>query len=267
VLVSSAALGADNMALDHALLRRAAATGEAVLRVYSWKTPTLSFGRHQPALGSYDQAAIRQAGLDVVRRPTGGRAVLHHREVTYSVTAPLINRGSVLGRMRTRDLYTAINLLLVDALRRLGVPADLAPPARQDAAPSRAPRPNENPCFDVAVEGEVVVSGRKLVGSAQWRDPDAMLQHGSLLIADDQSLLATLGVAPVAPVPVATLGQLLGRSPSVAEVAAALREALDDNLRHTRGELSADYPDDAATRGAAAEFRTQYAGEAWTWRR
>jgi lipoyl(octanoyl) transferase len=271
VLVSPPATGPENMALDHALLRRAAATGRAVLRVYSWITPTLSLGRHQPARGFYDLTAIRKARLDVVRRPTGGRAVLHHREVTYSVTAPILTTTSVNGRLRARDTYNAINRLLVGALRGLGVPAGLAPASgRRDEAPSqvaRAPRPSENPCFDVATEGEVVVSGRKLVGSAQWRDQDAVLQHGSLLIADDQALLATLTCDPAAPVPVATLGQLLGRSPSVAEMAAVLRGTLDDQLRQAGAEPSADYPDDPATRGAAMEFRTQYADEGWTWRR
>src|SRR5512132_3240243 len=81
--------GAENMARDMALLSRAARTGETVFSIYSWSHPTLSFGRNQPAAGLYDVEKIRDAEMDVVRRPTGGRAILHHREVTYSVTAPV----------------------------------------------------------------------------------------------------------------------------------------------------------------------------------
>src|SRR5688500_20280749 len=81
--------GAENMARDSALQTRAARTGETVFSIYSWARPTLSFGRHQPAAGHYDPEKITAASVDVVRRPTGGRAILHHREVTYSVTAPI----------------------------------------------------------------------------------------------------------------------------------------------------------------------------------
>ena len=261
------------MALDHALLHRAAATGEAVLRVYSWRVPTLSLGRHQPAIGHYDLNGIRAAGIDVVRRPTGGRAVLHHREVTYSVTAPLARDGLGADRARVRQIYRAINALLVDALRRLGVPAALALQSLESGGGGlggdipAAPRPSEHPCFDVATEGEVVVGGRKLVGSAQWRDPGAVLQHGSILIADDQALLGTVSLARVAPAPVATLGQLLHRDPSVTEVAGVLGDALDDALREAGAEPGRDYPDDTATAAVALTLRAQYADDAWTWRR
>ncbi len=274
VLVSPGASGADNMAIDHALLHRAAASGDAVLRVYSWHTPTLSLGRHQPAFGLYDAQAIRAAGIGVVRRPTGGRAVLHDREVTYSVTARLPDNR--VARIRARDLYAAINALLVDALRGLGVPAALAPP-HSTAVPTDSsngsqlrtagsPRPSEYPCFDVATEGEVVVAGRKLVGSAQRRDPDAVLQHGSILIADDQSRLGAISRAPIVPAPVATLSQLLGRAPTVEEVAGVLRTALDETLRQAGSEAAADYCDDADTAAAVAGLRTQYVDDAWTWR-
>src|SRR3954468_9964962 len=96
-------VGAENMARDSALQARAAHTGETVFSVYSWSRPTLSFGRNQPARGQYDLKKIRAAGIDVVRRPTGGRAILHHREVTYSVTAPVDGEGSL------RETYTRIN--------------------------------------------------------------------------------------------------------------------------------------------------------------
>src|SRR6476619_5981772 len=87
--------GAENMARDTGLMDRARATGEAVLSVYSWERPTLSLGRNQTAAGRYDLTAIKHRGIDVVRRPTGGRALLHWHEVTYSVTAPIAEGESL----------------------------------------------------------------------------------------------------------------------------------------------------------------------------
>ena len=124
--------GAENMAIDEVLLRRAAATGEAVLRVYAWAGPTLSLGRNQPARDEYEPAALREHGVSVVRRITGGRAVLHHREVTYSVTAP-----EALGRA-LRDAYARINEILVRGLRSFGVDAAIAVPNGRAPLPSTA---------------------------------------------------------------------------------------------------------------------------------
>src|SRR5918993_1263494 len=177
--------GPENMALDEALMARARRTGETVLRVYAWSAPTLSLGRNQRAIGMYRESALAERGVGVVRRPTGGRALLHHREITYSVTAPLATGDSL------RESYARINRLLVDGLRRLGV-------AVQVAAPSdRALLPSASPCFERPAAGEVVVGGRKLVGSAQWRDDGAMLQHGSILVEDDQSLVSALARSAV----------------------------------------------------------------------
>ena len=116
----------------------------------------------------------------MVRRPTGGRALLHHREITYSVTAPVSTRDSL------RESYARINRLLVDGLTRLGVAVEVATPRERALPPSAAP------CFERPAAGELVVNGRKLVGSAQWRDEGAMLQHGSILVEDDQPLVSAL---------------------------------------------------------------------------
>jgi lipoyl(octanoyl) transferase len=266
VLVSPPAPGADNMALDHALLRRAATEREAILRVYSWCAPTLSLGRHQPARGLYDPHALRLAGIDVVRRPTGGRAVLHYREVTYSVTAPLPTDYPGGVRLRTREVYAAINQLLVAGLRRLGAAVELADPPRTASGGAYAPRPSGMPCFDTATPGEVVARGRKLAGSAQWREGEAILQHGSILIADDQRLLSDLGQSgPVAPV--ATLQELLGHEPTVDAVADALRAALDATLALSDRPPSTPFDSDPQTNAATAVLRVHYADDAWTWRR
>src|SRR6185312_6462234 len=95
LLRSPASAGADNMAMDEALMAHAARTGQWVLRVYAWSSPTLSFGRNQRALGAYDRARLAERGIDVVRRPTGGRAILHDREVTYSVVGPVRDAGDL----------------------------------------------------------------------------------------------------------------------------------------------------------------------------
>src|ERR1700681_3749079 len=115
LLIAAPRSGAENMARDTALQARAARTGETVFSIYSWSQPTLSFGRNQPASGLYDVVKIGGAGIDVVRRPTGGRAILHHREVTYSVTAPLN------GAAPLRETYSRINRILQTGLSRLGV--------------------------------------------------------------------------------------------------------------------------------------------------
>src|SRR5829696_3355288 len=111
LLLSPPLGGPENMALDEALMARARRTGETVLRVYAWSQPTLSLGRNQLAIGVYRDALLAERG--VVRRPTGGRALLHHREVTYSVTAPCDDSGSLVAE------YGRINALLCSALGSL----------------------------------------------------------------------------------------------------------------------------------------------------
>jgi lipoate-protein ligase A len=235
------------MALDEALMLRATRANEAVLRIYSWSRPTLSLGRNQLARDKYDIEGARERGIDFVRRPTGGRAVLHHREVTYSVTAPVSRLGSL------RESYGAINRLLIHGLRLLGVDASEADPR------GAAPRPGVSPCFMVPAKGEIVAGGRKLVGSAQVREGDALLQHGSILVDDDQSLASSLLLAPAAAPPsAATLHELLGRVPAFDEVAGALSRALPGAER-----LEMDSLLEADARRASARYRDPE----WTWRR
>lgn len=259
LLVSPPRPAAENMALDAALLARARETGETVLRVYSWERPTLSLGRNQRASGAYSAERARELGVDVVRRPTGGRAVLHWREVTYCVAAPE-QPGEPL-----RAAYVRINRVLLDALHRLGVPASLARPR------GRAPAPGLAPCFEAPVAGELVVDGRKLVGSAQYREAGALLQHGAILVDDDQPLLARLALVPLAPVPApATLREVLGRAPDVREVADALLAAvrsLEDPDAHPIGEADPGDGAAAALGAAARGALVLYRDPQWTWRR
>jgi lipoate-protein ligase A len=243
------------MARDTALQARAADTSETVFSVYSWAHPTLSFGRHQPALGLYDVQRIQAAGLDVVRRPTGGRAILHNREVTYSVTAPLDSTEPL------RAAYARINRILLDGLARLGVVAGLA------ATSERAAAPSIRPCFETPAEGELVANGAKLVGSAQWREGGALLQHGSILVEDDQSSLNSF-VADTMDDSFSVIGQpatlaaLLGRAPDASEVASAMFEAV-----RSLEDADATELDEGEIRADALKQLPHFLDTEWTWRR
>ncbi len=232
--------GARNMAVDHALAA-CLRDGGGVLRLYTWERPTLSLGRNEPA-GPYAADALRAAFVDLVRRPTGGRAVLHNRELTYAVVAPIDAWGGV------RAAYLRINQALAQALRSLGAPVDVA-------GGTRALAPDAGPCFQVPAAGEIIALGRKLVGSAQARIGSALLQHGSILLEGDQGPLG--GVEPIG------LRELLG-DVSIDEVAGAVAESLRTELggRWGSGEL------DAVEREAADRLEAEtYARDTWTWRR
>lgn len=163
------------MAVDQAILE-AAAAGEAppTLRLYDWQPPCLSIGYGQRS-SDVDFERVGAAGWQVVRRPTGGRAILHADELTYSVALPgshPIAAGSIA------DGYRRISGALVAALEGLGASPQAAPlPERQ-----RAGGPV---CFDASSDYEITVSGRKLVGSAQVRRKGGVLQHGSLPLRGD----------------------------------------------------------------------------------
>lgn len=251
-LVAPPRSGAENMARDVALQARAARTGETVFSIYSWMRPTLSFGRNQSAKDLYDLKKIRAANIDVVRRPTGGRAILHHREVTYSVTAPI--EGASL-----QQTYAAINRILQLGLSSLGVLVEAA------AGSERAEVPGIKPCFEAPAKGELIAGGAKLVGSAQWRENGALLQHGSILVDDDQSSLLDLSVTPASGDhwnPPASLHSLLGRAPDASEVAGVMRDAVRSLEDEDVTEL-----DEEEVRASMLERVPQFLDEEWTWRR
>lgn len=243
--------GAANMARDEALMRWTARTGQAALRVYGWRAPTLSLGRNQRARGCYNLQAARARGIGFVRRPTGGRALLHHREITYSATLPAADPAAA------RDAYDFINRVLLGGLERLGVPATLA-------ADGQAIPPGLRPCFDVPSSHEIVVGGRKLVGSSQWRHDGVVLQHGSILVHDDQGLIAELleGDVSAAPSDAATLGEAIGREPSLDEAGNAIRAALAGAVGTVR-----DFADQSFVDAEAVRLAPAYRDDAWTWRR
>lgn len=235
--------------MDAGLMDRARATGEATLRVYEWARPTLSFGRHESVRNRFDAAVLEARGYDAVRRPTGGRVLLHDGDVTYSVTMPASDDEPV------RAAFARINALLADAVERLGV-------RTETAAARRERRPGADACFAAPSAGELVVEGRKLVASAQRREAGALLQHGSILLVDRQSAIPALAIAPMpAPAPAATLEGSLGRPVSRAEVHAALHAAL------AAAAGPAEPLGGAEAAHHAAPHRARFADPEWTWTR
>jgi len=241
--------GPRNMALDHAMAELAR-PGDGVLRLYGWRPHTVSFGRNEPARGLYDMAAAEREGLAFVRRPTGGRAVLHAHEVTYCAVLPADAFGGL------RPAYVRINEGLVEGLRALGCPAEVA-------RGGRTLPPDAGPCFQAPAPGEVVLGGRKLVGSAQVLIGDAILQHGSVILGGDQSALARLAGGAADPLPPATLESATGPR-AWKEVAEALAVGLGLALGGAwrEGQVT---PEEHA--GALRLETERYATDAWTWRR
>jgi len=237
--------GAENLAADQALLEEADRAGRAFLRLYRFDPPCLSFGRNEPARERYDREAISRLRLDVVRRPTGGRAVWHEHELTYAVAAPVAAFGSL------RDSYRAIHARLAAALRALGADATLAPD-RPTAPPPRLDRPG--PCFAMPIGGEVLVGGRKVVGSAQVRSGRAFLQHGSILLAGSQEVIGAVSRQPAA-INATTLSAALGRPVTFDEVVDAVVGAWGDEMT-----LTAPYR-------PLPPLTASFADPAWTWRR
>jgi lipoate-protein ligase A len=174
--------GAVNMARDVAILE-AVASGDRppTLRLYGWDPPCLSLGRHQE-LDAADEDFCRNHRIDIIRRPTGGRALLHHHELTYAVIAPL---GRHPLPLRLQEAYRTICGVLVQWCNRLGIEAELTPGEINLSLPS--PK-SAIPCFEAPAGGEVVVAGRKLIGSAMRALSGTILQHGAILLDWDSAL-------------------------------------------------------------------------------
>ncbi len=215
------------MALDVAALEEAA-RGKSVasLRFYAWDPPCLTLGRHQP-LEAADLDFCRRAGIDVARRPTGGRALLHHLELTYSVVAPM---GVPPLSGGVQDAYRTLCSALVEACRGLGVAAELTPGEVNLSLPG--PR-TTIPCFEAPAGGEVVVAGRKLIGSAMRVHHGHILQHGAILLDWDGALQAgAMGLPDDATLRphITTLRAELGAAPPVEQVQRAIVEAFQATL-------------------------------------
>ncbi|HET90064.1 MAG TPA: lipoate--protein ligase family protein [Chloroflexi bacterium] len=257
LLHSAPADGPINMAVDEAILRAVGAElSPPTLRLYAWAPPCLSLGRAQQA-ADVNREELEAAGFDLVRRPTGGKAILHADELTYSVVAP---RGEPRVAGDIVESYRILSTGLVRGLERLGIAGIVAD--------RQAVRQGDGPvCFEVASDYEITVGGRKLVGSAQMRAQGIVLQHGALPLHGDVARICPLLTARPDPVRVrartATVEQALGRSISWEEAAQALAAGFAEALNL---ELAAGHLSDQE-RAWAEELRAQkYAAPTWTQR-
>ena len=171
---------AQQMAIDRAHADRAARDGTIVYRLYRWAGDSVSFGANEAATRTWDRERLERLKVHCVRRPTGGRGVWHDAtDLTYSITAPLAEFGDL------RTAYRVIHEQLARALGHLDVAASVAP---------NRGRPTLSPggCFDLTIGGEVMVAGRKTIGSAQALigAAAALLQHGAIARADRAPRLA-----------------------------------------------------------------------------
>lgn len=252
--------GAANMALDEAAMELAR-EGRFVFRTYLWRPECVSLGRNQPtgeSLGGRPTGDM-EPGRDVVRRPSGGRAVYHGPEITYAFVAPERALGG------PRAIYRAVHDALRTALVGLGVPVDpplTRRPREPDDAHGRRKRGVSltlDECFVSPGPDELTVGRRKLVGSAQWRNSGAVLQHGSILIRNRQSMATVDGGGGRGAIGLGDLGPVPARSEIVDAIVAALADRLEAETEHTA--IPRDVVRDATT------LARRYDQTAWTWRR
>lgn len=223
--------GAWNMAVDEALLDLAAQSGIATVRIYAWDQPTLSLGYFQD-VGGY-QCEERWNQLPAVRRLTGGGAILHHHEITYSCCLP----AQAFKAFRPIELYSRVHQAAIDVLA-----------AHNMLATFRGDMPGDDSqflCFTRGDERDVLLGGKKILGSAQRRRRGAVLQHGSLITRTSEHAPEITGAFDIADcdVPLHALKHNLGKS--IVEAACGVpytREPeLSDQLRQEVSQLLPKY--------------------------
>ncbi|MCK6538554.1 MAG: lipoate--protein ligase family protein [Anaerolineales bacterium] len=263
LLITPPARGAWNMAADESILEHIGRGASLpTLRLYAWTPACLSLGHAQP-FADVDVERLKARGWEVVRRPTGGRAILHTDELTYSVIAPSDEprvEGSVL------ESYNRLAQALLLAVKNLGLPVEMKDNAAQDNIPRNNPV-----CFEVPSTYEITVNGRKLIGSAQARKKEGVLQHGSLPLTGDLSRICQALVfenestrenaAKRLLERAATVESALRRQVSWETAAQAFVEAFEAQLglKFERGELS-----ESESRRAEELLKEKYAHPSWT---
>jgi lipoate-protein ligase A len=261
LIVGGESDGATNMAVDEAILTAVIERASPpTLRFYAWSPPCLSLGRNQ-SLADADLEACLAAGVDIVRRPTGGRAILHTDELTYSIAlhqSDPRSAGDVVDcyRRLSEGLLAGLHLLGVDAVQATGQPSPTSDPAAV--------------CFEMPTNYEIITGGRKLVGSAQWRSRGGVLQHGTLPLHGSLTRIISYLALPdrhkesqrhSLPTRAATLEETLGRRLSFTQVVEVLTEGFAQalSLSFEPGEPTGH------EQGLAAELRrNRYAASHWT---
>ncbi len=260
--------GAWNMACDEVLGESVVSAGiRPVLRFFQWRPAAISFGYGQHISREIQLERARADGVDVVRRVTGGRAVLHADELTYSLICREDDPVAAGGITAT---YSRISEGLALGLRRIDIDAVLAratdPVSRPGAGQAAIP------CFGSTARAEIVVSGRKLVGSAQHRMRGLMIQHGSVLVGPDHRKLVDYlsvpektraGLARRIAQGTTSLRELGWTGSSPAEIADVLASALSDCLGMTLKQVELTPDQEAATANLAQD---KYAAEWWNFR-
>ncbi len=177
------------MALDEALLETAERDNTAWLRFYTWREPTLSLGYFQPHADRQSHTASAECRL--VRRSSGGGAILHDRELTYSI---VLSKSHPLAR-RAESLYRAMHATLIETLAELGIVATLCDGSAADSTPATT---EPFLCFQRHLPGDLLVGSHKVAGSAQRRHRGAVLQHGSVILARSKFAPELPGLADLA---------------------------------------------------------------------
>lgn len=237
---------AEQMAIDTAMVGVCEAAGVSVLRLYCWSDNSVSFGANEAALRTWDRGALDADRVACVRRPTGGRAVWHDRaDLTYAWSGPAADPGEV--RRIYRELHERLAAAIASASRSVALAATRSNPGLAPGA-----------CFDMPVGGEVLVDGRKAIGSAQRVYGRRLLQHGAIAVRDRGGQLAQYRLAPDSrdPRPIdASLDDAEGTAAAIA----------------TRWEEAGASPahDELISRIvlASVEYRSRYLDPVWTWRR
>ena len=223
LLLHDAASGPFNMAVDEALLCFAE-LGVPSVRLYKWNRPTLSFGYNQKPEQVCNLEFCKAQNIDVVRRITGGRALLHHEELTYTVTAPF--RGPFKAA-RVKKVYSTITKVIRTALLQLRVPLD--PELSLSSRSSDSITPLHLPCLSVPTGHEITSAGKKIVASAQRRRRTAFLQHGSILLSVNEPFWRQVThLSNQYPFEATGLSQLVSPQPSEENLCGVLETAFSD---------------------------------------
>jgi lipoyl(octanoyl) transferase len=230
----------ENMAIDEAVFRLNRLEGlPPTLRFFGWSPPAVSLGYFQKTFREIDVDFCRGEGIDVVRRPTGGKAVFHEHELTYSLVAAVDHPLFAADILET---YRVISVCIVEALKRLGLAAEMVSEGRSAAGTLL-----EGYCFAAPSKYELLVGGRKICGSAQVRGGGAFLQHGSLLMElDPVRAAAAMGIETAGiSCSTTTLREQLGRRIESDELTRILRGAFEDTLGIRLVEAGLTEPEEA----------------------
>ena len=250
------------MAVDEAVLEHVEIVASLpTLRLYAWDPACLSLGHNQP-IADVDRTRLREHGWDVVRRMTGGRAILHTDELTYSVTGRAEEPVLVGGVLES---YNRLAQALLLAVKSLGLPVEMK---EERTAETGTPNPI---CFEVPSTYEITVAGKKLIGSAQARRRESVLQHGSLPLVGDLTRICQVLAFENEPARQQAAARLLARATTVEsavgrvisrdEAAEAFIHAFESQLGICleRGELS-----ESELRRAEELAREKYDHPSWT---